>query len=1083
MTNKTFTDIAQYTLLSEATYANFSSFDKTKVETAIINIDPKKPKPESLAKMVTKDWKVIAHYQDRIDDNESSFSGTLFKNDNDEYVLALKGTKEPQKDLIDTDGNDIAVDGLAHRQIVDMYNFWQQMTAKKGETYKVATIVTDEEYNAKYQELCNNLLTNTETQKLAFLESLGSGYFLDSTVDLPFQSQNGTIKKIIFQDSDKVYSDERAKGLGVISEDQTVMVTGHSLGGHLTAAFSRLFPENTEHAYMMNGAGFGTDKNPLAEADGMQTYNINSVFSKLGGASSFDSSKITNIIGDKNYPIMGFNVVSQDWTIGLYQPGEKIDLFIESGSKDVYGHGVSQMTDTISVMSLFAKVDSHINNGTTQNALAKLNPIFDNIDKDDSQALEKVLFNFEKLLSGKNDSSIKQITTDDRNALYEKISELSDKIEEQKIKGELVSLMDKNSAEIEQKALSDDDDGLAYRYALKLLTPFTFTGEMANSHNQNGELDLCSKDNPNGMTAEYIKDRSAMLKALSSSYSEQIYDDMTTGIHLEMPEDLANGEYYSDHPEYTQRKTVFGTDSDDKNIEGSAYADSLYGGAGDDVLIAGKATTYTDSGDGYDIPETHDDGVEDYLEGGTGKDTYHVGNKDKIFDSDMTGSIHFNGTELNKTFHSLIARQPESDEKDLFWYELDKDGNKTGISAKRSGDDLKIFNQDNTFITIKNYFALANQLDNGGFNGLNITLLPKEEDKDDTQPENPDYLLWRGDIRPETDDNGRYKVNWLDHSQRNENGEIINGSHQENFNDTIAGEAGKSNQIYGLTGNDALLGQDKDDLIDGGNGDDLISGGGGIDTIYGGSGNDYIASNFSISTLLRQSDKDTWTPHNSYVEIISQGSTWGVYRDETGNTPIELGGDHYRILDPNEQAGDLLYGGSGDDMVVGGNNNDIIYGDEKDNESTATQKDGNDNLFGAGGDDLIYGNGGNDIIYGDGLSEKQAQGTLSYIPIDEHGNDTIFAGDGNDTVRGQGGDDVIFGAGGDDWLNGDFGTTVDVEPLETASGDDFIDGGDGNEEMHGAGGNDHLVGGDGDDRIWGDHGHFALSHISGNDMI
>lgn len=118
MTNKTFTDIAQYTLLSEATYANFSSsFIKEEVEKEIIKTGRdeetgKGGKPESLAKMVTKDWKVIAHYQDRIDDNESSFSGTLFKNDNDEYVLALKGTKEQQKDLIDTDGNDIAVDGF-----------------------------------------------------------------------------------------------------------------------------------------------------------------------------------------------------------------------------------------------------------------------------------------------------------------------------------------------------------------------------------------------------------------------------------------------------------------------------------------------------------------------------------------------------------------------------------------------------------------------------------------------------------------------------------------------------------------------------------------------------------------------------------------------------------------------------------------------------------------------------------------------------------------------------------------------------------------------------------------------------------
>ena len=989
---------------------------------------------------------------------------------------------------------------LAHRQIVDMYNFWQQMTTGNGETYKVAMIVTDEEYNAKYQELCNNLLTNTETQKLAFLESLGSGYFLDSTVDLPFQSQNGTIKKIIFQDSDKVYSDERAKGLGVISEDQTVMVTGHSLGGHLTAAFSRLFPENTEHAYMVNGAGFGTDKNPLAEADGMQTYNINSVFSKLGGASSFDSSKITNIIGDKNYPIMGFNVVSQDWTIGLYQPGEKIDLFIESGSKDVYGHGVSQMTDTISVMSLFAKVDSHINNGTTQNALAKLNPIFDNIDKDDSQALEKVLFNFEKLLSGKNDSSIKQISTDDRNALYEKITELSDKITDN-LSGTLLTLSDKKGEELNQLAMADDDNGLAYRYALKMLSPFTFTGEMANSHNQNGELDLYSEYNPNGITAEYIKDRIDMLLVLSNGQvSDKEYSDLSLGIVLEngfkkLYDGNAEFDSLADKPEFNG-KVIFGTDGDDTTtLNGDFGNDHIYGGAGNDILKGGTVTVETENIDGYNPREEQDDNQSDYLEGGTGDDTYYVGNRDKIFDSDMTGTIHFNGTELNKTFHSLIARQPESDEKDLFWYELDKDGNKTGISAKRSGDDLKIFNQDNTFITIKNYFALANQLDNGGFRGLSIELLPKEEDKPNTQPENKDYLLWTGDIRPNTKiieedgelkDTGIYDVNWLDHSQRNANGEIINGNHQENFNDVIYGQDNKSNKIYGLSGNDGLHGRNSNDLIDGGKGDDFITGGGGIDTIYGGSGNDFIYSNISTTSFgLRKGDDDIINRDNTpFIEA----STWGIYQAD-GNNKGHIfisANDRNAILqivkDDIEQ-GDILYGGSGDDVVGGGDNDDIIYGDELDNENTTTEKDGddflmggkgqdliygnsgndhiygddtilsknpdfsikentNDSIFAGNGDDLIYGNGGNDIIYGDGLSEKQAQGTLSYIPIDEHGNDTIFAGDGNDSVHGNGGDDVIFGGDGNDWISGDFNNAAESAPFADANGDDFIDGGD-----------------------------------------
>ena len=68
-----------------------------------------------------------------------------------------------------TDGGDIVLDGLAHHQIVDMYNFWQQIT-HVGE-YKVANIISGSELEE---------LEKQERAKGIFAQD---GYFIDSVVN------------------------------------------------------------------------------------------------------------------------------------------------------------------------------------------------------------------------------------------------------------------------------------------------------------------------------------------------------------------------------------------------------------------------------------------------------------------------------------------------------------------------------------------------------------------------------------------------------------------------------------------------------------------------------------------------------------------------------------------------------------------------------------------------------------------------------------------------------------------------------------------------------------------------------------
>ena len=148
----------------------------------------------------------------------------------------------------------------------------------------------------------------------------------------------------------------------------------------------------------------------------------------------------------------------------------------------------------------------------------------------------------------------------------------------------------------------------------------------------------------------------------------------------------------------------------------------------------------------------------------------------------------------------------------------------------QQGNNLLIADGNENAITIENYFQAAQTFSDNSYFGLNIRLNTQEEDEETEENEEPQTLIWRGDIRPNTKiihkdgediDTGIYDVDWTDHSQRDENGFLINGEFQAGFSDVIGGRYGVSNHIYGLTGNDALSGSYGDDFIDGGDGDDF----------------------------------------------------------------------------------------------------------------------------------------------------------------------------------------------------------------------------------------------------------------------
>jgi len=966
--------IADMAALAEASYANLISSSSDDVKAALISSDPdflgEKHFSDTQAADFVQDWSVIAGGHQP--NTASGFSATLFQGKADsgdlagQYVLAIRGTAGTT-DLLGADGGDILLDGLAVDQIIDLYNYTQKLT-----------------HTGSYQA--------AKLTRVAIPDSSLPWVYAEAHGLLYLKGINGNDGGGVYQ----VESESRNDGSGLLPAGASVHVTGHSLGGHLAAAFSRLFPALTIDATLINGAGYAEGFSLLTNS-----FNVGNLFQALGGADNFDATKINNYIGTA-----AMDFVAEDWFIGLEQPGGIQHVMTESYSpSNTVGHGAGQMTNTLAVMSLFGQLsqsgslDMSAMNDLMEKAANKSEETFEQLVNDLSR-----LFNIPEITNPSANS-----TTDGREALFTNIVAIQNSAAYQSLIGKVTLTAPPSTAD---EARNDFGAFLS----LVHLTPFALKANSIETmvHLQTDSLantELALKweqdkiltpeqlaDGEGNYSDLWLADRAHMLAQMIQRNTADSIMVVGGGVN-ETYQDFATRQVFStadvayigpglppDSKHY-----VFGDDNANPDIQGGTQDDHLYGGAGNDTLSGGQGNDWLEGGVGADTLEGGKG--DDTLIGGQGDDTYLYQTNplhptqgdgfDTIVDTDGQGRINYDGATLSG-------------------------GSQYGGTGVYRDADKHLYVVTDQGLVIDGNLVVKNYQDGD----LNINLAGPVTD---TNPQTTNDIigdLAALDIDPDTDG--------------------VQTGHDANGNlktDPGKPEAGRADILYDSAGNDRIVSKGGNDFIKAfRGGDDILIGGTGSDVLLGGAGEDRLYADEQLSVMDAIANGDSQSGNGMKGDWLNGGNGDDILTGSAGN--------------------DVLMGGDGQDLIIGGAGADDIMGDvdyETVNldwsgtnpSDTSTTKytrltafadvvnapgNGADVIYAGTGNDNVWGGRGNDVIFGGG------------------GSDDLYGGDGtdadkfggNDIMQGDAGDDSLWGEMGDDWLNG-------------GTGNDFLQGGEGSD--------------------------------------
>jgi Ca2+-binding RTX toxin-like protein len=392
--------------------------------------------------------------------------------------------------------------------------------------------------------------------------------------------------------------------------------------------------------------------------------------------------------------------------------------------------------------------------------------------------------------------------------------------------------------------------------------------------------------------------------------------------------------------------------SGDNTINGTVYADIIYGNDGNDYLNGGAGNDYLNGGAGNDVLDGSLDSTGlDTFAGGTGDDVYGVYNSATVIIENagegtdtvwsavdftlaanvenmyLVGGIAGTGNDSNNIIvgygagdniiHSLGGNDTVYGGEGNDYLNggagndylnggagndiLDGDGDSNGLDtfAGGSGDDIYgVYNS--ATVIIEN----AGEGTDTVWSAVDFTLAANVENM---------YLV--GGIAGTGNDSNNIIVGY-------------------GAGDNIIHSLGGNDIIYGGEGNDYLDGGTGNDYLNGGNGNDILDGTGdstGLDTFAGGSGDDVYGVYNSATIIIENAGEGTdtvWSAVNytlaaNVENLILVGTLTG-----TGNE-----GDNYIAgYDSNDHTiyglggNDTLVGNSGKDTLIGGSGNNSLWG-------------------------------------------------------------------------------------------------------------------------------------------------------------